>query len=72
SGRQVAIVWKEFDGQQSRLLAEVSDDGGASFSTRLLAVTGGASDQPRALVRGDALFAFWRTEQDGLKLYRLR
>lgn len=71
SGRRLAIVWKEFDGQVTRLRAELSEDGGETFRAVDLASTGGASDQPRALARGDALFAFWRTEADGMKLYRL-
>ncbi|WP_232299405.1 exo-alpha-sialidase [Azoarcus sp. CIB] len=71
AGRHVAIVWKEFDGERTRLQAEVSADGGATFSARALAATGGASDQPRVIRRGDALFAFWRTENEGMQGYRL-
>lgn len=71
AGRRVALVWKEFDGTRTRLLAEVSDDGGATFRARELAASEGASDQPRALARGDALFAFWRSEREGMRLFRL-
>jgi len=72
SGRRVGIVWKEFDGKRTRLRADLSDDGGETFRTLELAASDGASDQPRALVRGDALFAFWRTADEGMRLYRLR
>lgn len=72
SGRRVAIVWKEFDGQQTLLRAEISDDAGNSFRSLELAVATGASDQPRALVRGDALYGFWRSEREGMRLFRLQ
>lgn len=70
-GARVAIVWKEFDGERTALLAELSEDGGRHFTRQALAVTDGASDQPRLLRRGDALFAFWHTENEGMKGYRL-
>ncbi len=72
AGERVAVVWKEFDGSRTRLYASLSGDGGDSFRTLELAATAGASDQPRALVRGDALFAFWRTEGEGMMLRPLR
>lgn len=71
AGGRIAIAWKEFDGERTQLRAEVSDDGGASFRALTLAATLGASDQPRVLTRGDRLFAFWRTEQEGMKGYPL-
>ncbi|QTQ38738.1 sialidase family protein [Aromatoleum petrolei] len=71
AGRRVAIVWKEFDGRSTLLRAEVSADGGATFSARALASTSGASDQPRVIRRGDVLFAFWRTENEGMQGYWL-
>lgn len=70
SGR-LAIAWKEFDGEHSRLRAWVSQDGGLSFSPLELAATRGASDQPRVLRRGNQLYAFWRTQQEGFTLYPL-
>lgn len=71
AGQRVAIVWKEFDGERTRLAAEISDDGGRSFAARELAVSAGASDQPRVIRRGDVLFAFWRTENEGMRGYWL-
>ncbi|NMG75538.1 exo-alpha-sialidase [Aromatoleum diolicum] len=72
SDKRIAIVWKEFDGERTRLRADVSEDGGAQFRSMELAVTAGASDQPRVLRRGALLFAFWRTENEGMKGYWLR
>lgn len=70
-GARVAIVWKEFDGERTRLVAEVSDDGGRHVATHALAATDGASDQPRVIAHGDALFAFWHTENEGMRGYPL-
>lgn len=70
-GRRVAVTWKEFDGERTLLRAEVSADGGATFTARVLAATSGASDQARLIRRGDALFAFWRTENEGMQGYWL-
>lgn len=72
SHQRVAIVWKEFDGQKTLLRAEISEDGGVGFRAIELGSTAGASDQPRALQRGDALYAFWRTEREGMRLFRLQ
>ena len=71
SGQRIAIVWKEFDGEQTRLLAMRSDDGGQTFRDLALDTTEGASDQPRILTRGRELFAFWHTERQGFRLHRL-
>lgn len=71
AGGQVAIVWKEFDGERTRLFAELSADGGQTFGTHRLAATEGASGQPQLVRRGAALFAFWHTENEGMKGYAL-
>lgn len=72
AGQRLALVWKEFDGERVRLRAELSEDGGRSFRSLELAATAGASDQPRALRRGDALYAFWHTEGEGMRVFRLQ
>lgn len=73
AGRRVAVLWKAFDGERARLWAEVSEDGGLSFRAAVeLANSAGPSDQPRALRRGDALYAFWRTEHEGMRVFPLR
>lgn len=71
AGARLAIVWKEFDGERTRLFAELSGDGGHSFRRQELAATAGASDQPRLLRHGATLFAFWRTADEGMKGYAL-
>lgn len=72
AGRRVVVLWKEFDGERAHLWAELSEDGGLSFGAAVeLAASAGASDQPRALSRGDALYAFWRTEHEGMRVFPL-
>lgn len=71
AGSKLAIAWKEFDGERIQLKALRSDDGGQNFHPLELAATDGASDQVRVLRRGDQLFAFWRTEKEGFRLFAL-
>ena len=72
AGKRLVIVWKEFDGARTQLRGEVSDDAGTSFKPVALAATAGASDQPRLLVRRDSLYAFWRTEREGMQVLPLK
>jgi hypothetical protein len=72
TGRRVAIAWKEFDGERTQLRAELSEDGGKSFSPLNLAAAHGASDQPRLLTRDDVLYVFWRSEHEGMRVFPLR
>lgn len=72
AGKHVVVAWKEFDGQRSRLYAEQSTDGGQTFAAPVeLASTEGESDHPRTLIRGTALFAFWNTEREGMRVFPL-
>ena len=66
TGNRVALAWKEFDGERSRLRAMISDDGGEHWREHALAVTAGASDQPRVLVRAGAFYVFWNTRREPL------
>ncbi|SFP05357.1 sialidase family protein [Pseudomonas borbori] len=70
-GQRVVLLWKEFDGEQTQLLAEISDDGGRNFRRTALAQSNGPSDHPRLLRHGQRLLAFWHSEQHGLKGYPL-
>ena len=71
AGDKLGVVWKEFDGERTQLQAMLSTDGGKTFRTLPLEATDGASDQPRVIRRGEALFAFWRTEKEGFRLFPL-
>jgi hypothetical protein len=71
SGQRVSLIWKEFDGERTHLLADISEDGGQTFKTTALATSAGASDQPRSLLRGEVFYAFWRSEREGMRVFRL-
>jgi hypothetical protein len=64
SGKRVAIVWRSFDGTQTRLRAWVSDDDGAHFSLRELAAAKEQNDYPRLLATPQGIWVVWRTEKD--------
>jgi hypothetical protein len=68
SGRRLAIAWKEFDGERTRLRALVSEDGGGAFAERELGATAGASGQPFVLRRGDGFLVFWNTRERPLRV----
>jgi hypothetical protein len=64
SGRQVAIVWRSYDGTQTRLRAWVSADDGASFSLRELAAGKEENDHPRMLATPTGIRVLWRTAKE--------
>jgi len=70
SGHKVAVVWRSYDGQQTRLRAWLSDDDGAHFVLRELAASAADNDHPRLLRNGSALQVVWRT-LDGIGVYGL-
>lgn len=64
AGRNVAIVWRSFDGEATRLRAWVSDDDGRSFHQRELARSADDNDHPRLVRRDGEIFAVWRTVKE--------
>lgn len=61
AGRQVAVVWRSYDGAQTVLRAWVSNDDGTNFSLRELASSREENDHPRLLAEGEGIWALWRT-----------
>ena len=70
-GNRVAIAWKEFDGERSRLRALRSDDAGSTWRELDLAATAGASGHPIVLVRQGAFHVFWNTQNEPLSVVAL-
>jgi hypothetical protein len=61
-GKRVAIVWRSFDGQATRLRAWLSNDNGAHFALHDLGSTTEENDHPRLLRSGHGFIAVWRRE----------
>lgn len=70
-GNRLAIAWKAFDGERSRLHAMTSGDAGASWRSVELAATAGPSAQPRLLVRQDRFYVFWHTRGEPLSVHEI-
>ena len=60
------MVWKEFDGESSRVYLQISNDDGLHWSDRkLLSQTSGYSDHPLLLQSRDKVYLSWLTRQHG-------
>lgn len=71
-GKQVYIVWKEFDGKQSSLYLKQSDDSGKSWSTpKLLAATTTTTDHPFIVSDNKDVYASWHKIGEKFKLLKL-
>ena len=64
SGKRVAIVWRSFDGERTRLRAWLSVDDGANFTLRELLATNQDNDHPRLASHGADRYVVWRTERE--------
>lgn len=71
SGNRLVMAWKEFDGKRSRLRVMLSDDAGVRWRENDLAVTAGASAQPRLLLRQGRFFVFWHTQNEPLSMHEV-
>ena len=64
-----AVVWKEFDGEKTRVELMTSADGGKTWSpARVIATTSDASDHPLLVSDGQQTFLSWMTKADGYRL----
>ncbi|MCY1288027.1 BNR repeat-like domain protein [compost metagenome] len=68
---RIVVAWKSFDGQQTRLSAMLSQDGGKTWQTRQVAGTARDSDQPHLLQHGGRAYVLWRTEAEGFQVFPL-
>lgn len=66
-GRQVAVVWKQFDGKSTAIWSKLSDDGGASWRQAELARTSADSDQPHLITYSSGIVLIWRTQNEGVR-----
>jgi hypothetical protein len=65
-------VWKEFDGETTRIMRQYSADAGASWSAPLsVAETKNASDHPLLLAHKGASYLSWLSRDEGYRLLPL-
>ena len=64
SGRQVAIVWRSFDGSKTHVRAWLSADDGANFVLKDLANSAEENDFPRLLASSKGMRVLWRTAKE--------
>ncbi len=65
-GEKLLLIWQEFDGEKTRVLAETSTDGGAHWTApRELAATTDAADQPQLTSHAGAAYLSWQTRAEG-------
>lgn len=68
-GERVVLTWKEFDGQQTRLLAMQSHDRGNNWSAAsVIGESNSESDQPDLITNGQRTFASWSALDNGHRL----
>ena len=66
AGSTIAVVWKEFDGQATKVMARLSNQGGAAWQERVLASSQGTSDHPHLVSNDSAIWLVWRTADEGV------
>ncbi len=69
----VFLLWKYFDGQETKLKLMRSSNNGDSWSEpETVLVTSGASDHPQLLQHGGNTYAGWQTGEEGYRLAPVR
>jgi hypothetical protein len=56
----VAVAWKRFDGEATRVESWISSDGGVSFTPGPALTTAGESDSPHLVTANGDILAVWR------------
>ena len=65
AGRSVAVAWKRFDGNVTKIESLISNDAGQTFAPGPSLQTAGDSDQPRLVNAGQRILLVWRNA-DGI------
>lgn len=71
-GSRVYLVWKEFDGESTRILGKNSSDGGKSWTLPIkLAATSDTSDSPMLVSENNRVYLSWNTLKEGYRLIEI-
>ena len=66
---RLLLIWQEFDGERTRVLAETSINGGANWTApREVGATADAADQPQLVSDGRSAYLSWQTRLEGWRL----
>lgn len=69
-GKQIFLAWREFDGNQYRMMTAVSADRGDTWSeARIMATTSGAADLPVFVANARQPLVVWNSAQEGIRLF---
>ncbi|WP_156396698.1 sialidase family protein [Noviherbaspirillum sp. Root189] len=68
-GKQMAVVWKQFDGKSTAIMARVSDDGGNNWREQEIARTTANSDKPHLITSQSRIVLVWRTQNEGIRIF---
>jgi len=65
-GNRVYLSWKEFDGKETQILVQQSNDGGNSWRLpKVVSSTSNASDHPLLIKNDRQVFLSWQTANEG-------
>jgi hypothetical protein len=68
-GNRVYLAWQEFDGEQTHIVVQHSDDRGASWSHRKQVLSApGRTAHPQLIQQNDNAYLIWSSEGKGLQL----
>jgi hypothetical protein len=71
-GARVVLAWKEFDGREASVRAQISADGGRTWGApRTLAVSAGASDHPQLASDGRRVYLSWNSAVEGHRMLEI-
>jgi hypothetical protein len=66
-GTNVAVAWKQFDGNATAIMLRLSTDSGKTWREKTLASTEGNSDHPHLLAASTGIVLVWRTQDQGVR-----
>lgn len=66
--KRIAVVWKQFDGRSTAVMARLSSNGGASWTEKELARTSAASDKPYLITGPSGIVLVWNTQDKGIRI----
>ena len=71
-GKNIWLVWKEFDGHDTVVVMKQSGDDGKSWSKdMIISQTADYSDHPLLIAQGNQVFLSWLTRADGYQLTKI-